>query len=250
MRGALIVLLGICLGGCLGSEPPRPDMPAATSIAGKVTRADGDPPGDAFVYAYRDERNSTRGPADFGIRTESDGSYLLELPPGSYLLIARQGRSSRASGPPRPGESWDLYSGNPVTVDAGETVTADFTLRSTARAPRMKAGSLIEGDTGFTGRLIDADGRPVPGAFALAYGDRDFHRMPEFTSLPANEYGRFTLYVPEAGTFCLAARSRTRGQPRAGEPYGLLNSDRGPCRSVAEGEVLDVGTVTLLPYKR
>ena len=114
----------------------------------------------------------------------------------------------------------------------------------------MREGTLTGGDTGFTGVLVDAGGRPLPGAFVIAYADEDFQRMPEATSPAVGADGRFHLYVERPGQWCLAARLRTRGQPIAGEPYGLLGKGGDGCRTAVSGAVLDVGTIRLTPYRR
>ena len=113
----------------------------------------------------------------------------------------------------------------------------------------MREGTLTSGDTGLTGLLVDAAGQPVPGAFVIAYPDADFQRMPEATSAAVGEDGRFHLYVGRNGQWCLAARTRTRGQPIAGELYGLLGTRESSCRNTVSGQVIDVGMIHLTPYK-
>ena len=75
------------------------------------------------------------------------------------------------------------------------------------------------------------DGKPLAGAFVIAYPDTDFQRMPEATSPAVGDDGRFHLYVERPGQWCLAARTRTRGQPIAGEPYGIAGQSKN--RAVA-----------------
>ena len=114
----------------------------------------------------------------------------------------------------------------------------------------MREGTLTGGDTGVTGRLLDAAGRPVAGAFALGYPDADYRRMPEATSPAVGEDGRFSLFVDRPGQWCLAARTRTRGQPVAGELFGVLGEGAAACRDLKAGELLDIGTICLVPYRR
>lgn len=90
----------------------------------------------------------------------------------------------------------------------------------------------------------------MAGAFVLAYRSADFRRMPDFTSLPAGPEGQFILYVPEPGSYCLAARRQTRGQPSEGEPYGTLGQGDDSCRQVNTGEILEVGRIILRPHRR
>ena len=226
-------------------EKKLPDA-GATGVRGVVLQQDGSVATGAFVYAYRTARHGLRGPADFGVRVERSGEYFLDLVEGEYHLVARLRQSGADAGPPRPGDAWAIHPHNPVMVEEGKTALIDFTLQSGSVPRQVRKGSLTTGDTGFSGQLVDPDGRPFAGAIVLAYRTADFHRMPDLTSTPADEDGRFTLFVPESGSYCLAARTQTRGQPRAGEPYGVLDDN---CRTAVSGELLDVGTIILSPYR-
>jgi len=230
------------------SPPPLPTIPGPTGIAGQVTNKEGSPALGAAVYAYRSSKGGLRGPADFEARVGGEGDYFLDLVEGVYYLAARQRHSGSDSGPPRPGDGWAIFGHNPVTVQPGMTSRADLILRGVTQPMLLKEGSLSSGDSGFTGQIIDVDGHPVVGAIALAYRSPDYHRMPDFTAAPSGEDGRFTLYLPQGGSYCLAARTKTRGQPREGEPYGLLANGAEGCRSIGKGEIHDVGTITLSPY--
>ena len=126
----------------------------------------------------------------------------------------------------------------------------NFVLQGVAQPMLMREGTLTSGDTGFTGQLVDQDSQPLPGAFVIAYPDTDFQRMPEATSPSVGEDGRFHLYVERPGQWCLAARTRTRGQPIAGEPYGTLGEKNSSCRNATSGQVIDVGTIRLTPYRQ
>jgi hypothetical protein len=221
-----------------------------TGITGKVTDHHGVPAAGAYVFAYRSPRGGLRGPADFEAAVDRDGRYLLDLIEGSYHLVARQRPDGGDAGPPRTGDAWALPARNPVTVVAGKLTPVDFTLQTVAQPMLLREGTLTSGDTGFTGTLLDVAGRPVPGSFVLAYPDSDFRRMPEATSPAVGADGRFTLYVERPGRWCLAARTRTRGQPVAGELYGVLGAGAAGCREVAAGELLEIGPLRLAPYRR
>lgn len=217
-------------------------------IAGQVTDGHGGPATGAYVYAYRNPRSNLRGPADFEAQVGRDSSYFLDLVEGDYFLVARMRQSGANAGPPKQGDAWALPARNPVTVKPGEVTTVNFVLQSIAQPMLMREGTLTSGDTGFTGLLIDVDGQPLPGAFVIAYPEAGFQRMPETTSSAVGEGGRFHLYVERTGQWCLAARTRTRGQPIAGEPYGLLGTKESGCRNAVSGQVIDVGTIRLTPY--
>lgn len=249
----LLALLGLC--ACAAAptvpRPQAPEIPAGgTGVSGWVLDSKGYPAPRTFVYAYRSDRGGFRGPADFGVRVEPDGSFFLDLVEGKYFLVARQRSGDGDAGPLRPGDGWAVYPGNPVELQHGQVQVAEFALLGVTQPMLLKQGSLTSGDTGFTGRLVDEKGQPLAGAFVLAYSDRDFHRVPDHTSLAVGGDGVFTLYLPDSGLFCLAARTRTRGQPLEGEPYGLLGQGEEGCRQVQEGRIIDVGSIVLRPFHR
>jgi len=241
------LLLGLI--GCAVASPPVVPIaePGRTGIAGMVTDAAGVPAAGAYVYAYRSARGGLRGPADFEAAVGGDGRYFLDLVEGRYHVIARSRQGGAEIGPPRTGDAWALFAGNPVVVRPGHTSRADFRLQRVTQPMLMREGTLTAGSTGFTGLLVNEGGEPVVGAFVLAYGSADFQRRPDHTSPAVGEDGRFTLYLPQAGRYCLAARLQTRGQPRAGEPYGVLTGD---CPQAREGKLLDVGRIVLRPYRQ
>ena len=220
------------------------------SVSGTVLTPEGSPAVGAYVYAYRSNSKGLRGPADFAASVDVDGYYTLDVIQGEYHLIARQRQSGGGSGPPRTGDAWAVYANNPVMINGPDIGPADFRLQAGTGLHQVRQGSLTSGETGFSGRLNDSEGEPVEGAFVLAYRTADFRQMPDFTSLPAGADGRFVLYVPDSGSYCLAARKQTRGQPREGEPYGTLGQDEESCRQVNSGQILDVGTIILRPHRR
>lgn len=245
----------VLLAGCVAADravdvAAAPIPPVTTGITGKVTDRAGVPARGAFVYAYRSPRGGLRGPADFEAAVAADGRYLLDVVEGSYHLVARQRPDGGDAGPPRPGDAWALPAKNPVVVAAGQTTPVDFVLQTVTQPMLMREGTLTSGDTGFTGVLVDANGRPLAGAFVIAYPDTDFRHIPAATSPAVGDDGRFTLYVERAGQWCLAARIRTRGQPVAGEPYGTLGEGAAACRELRPGQLLEVGPIRLSPYRR
>lgn len=258
MRTALfhsspIALLCFLLVACAQSLPApavKITPPAVQGISGQVLTVNGLPAVGAFVYAYRNLRGNLRGPADFEAQADKEGRYTLDLVEGSYYLVARQRLSGADAGPPKAGDAWALPAKNPISVRPDQLTAADFVLQGVAQPMLMREGTLTSGDTGFTGLLLDPAGQPLPGAFVIAYPDADYQRMPSATSPAVGADGRFHLYLERVGQWCLAARTRTRGQPMAGEPYGLLDTPRKGCLDAVSGQLLDVGSIRLRPYRQ
>ena len=252
LLAALILLLTL---GCTRSIPPEKDAPppgasGRTGIAGEVFDRSGAPAVGAWVYAYRSARSGLRGPADFAAEVAADGRYFLDLVEGTYHLVARwRSGGGEVAGPPRPGDAWAPFRDNPVKVQPGHVSRADFRLVGITQPMVLRQGTLVGGETGFTGRVVNERGHPVPGAVVLAYESADFHRMPDYTSPAADEEGRFTLYLPDPGRYCLTVRARPRGQPRAGEPFARLGSTLESCPVVEAGEIVDLGAIVLKPYR-
>lgn len=246
---SLLALISACSQPSSVASPEGPP-PFAPGIAGQVTDNHGTAATGAYVYAYRNPRSNLRGPADFEAQVDAEGHYFLDLVEGDYYLVARLRESGADAGPPKAGDAWALPEKNPLTVLADAVTTVNFVLQGVAQPMLMREGTLTGGDTGFTGLLVDASGQPLPGAFVIAYPKADLQRMPEATSPAAGDDGRFHLYVERTGQWCLAARTRTRGQPVAGEPYGLLGALEKGCRNAVAGEIIDIGTIRLTPYRQ
>lgn len=245
-----LILTTVLLAGCTLRPPASPpfELPQ-TGVYGQVLPAELAAAG-GWVYAYKNRQGNFRGPAEYAARVERDGHYTLDLLPGSWYLVGRYRPQGGSDGPPRAGDAWAIHPGNPVVVVSGLALRIDFQLSAVSQQMLLRGGSLGSGDTGFRGRLVDVRGAAVAGAFALAYNDLEFQRMPDHTSAAVDETGQFTLYVPQPGRYCLAARQRTRGQPVQGELYGMLGKGAAACRKVASGQIIDVGAIRLAPYLR
>lgn len=245
-----LILFG-ALAACTTVTPPQGNFIAGpTGISGTVVDRHGRPAPGAYVDVYRTARGGLRGPADFEATVDEQGRYFLDLVEGRYYLVARMRQGGGDSGPPRAGDAWAIFPGNPVEVIPQRTAQADFRLHGVTQPLLMKEGSLSGGETALSGQVLDLAGQPVAGAIVLAYRNADFRRMPDFTAPATGEDGRFTLFVPEGGHYCLAVRTRTRGQPIAGELYGLLGEGETGCRTVKSGQTLAVGTITVSPFRK
>jgi hypothetical protein len=252
---SLTLLLSLALVTACAKQPSsvatQTALPELTvGITGQVTDGKARPATGAYVYAYRNLRGNLRGPADFEAQVNEKGLYFLDLVEGDYYLVARMRQSGADAGPPKAGDAWALPSQNPVRVEPDKTTVINFILQGIAQPMLMREGTLTSGETGFSGQLVDSDNKPLPGAFVIAYPDSDFQRMPEATSPAVGDDGQFQLFVKRPGQWCLAARTRTRGQPIAGEPYGKLGKEGSGCRKAVTGQIINVGTIRLTPYRQ
>lgn len=245
--GLLAFALTVLLAACTSTFDTRGIDKSGTGITGIVRDASGQPVAGASVYAYRNARSGLRGPADFAATSDDGGHYLLDLAPGSYHLVARLRSGGSDSGPPRPGDAWALPASNPVVLAENKPQQLDFVLQQ-VNTQRVLARTLTAAPFSIHGRAIDAAGEGLAATMVLAYRHADLHRRPDYASSPATDDGSFTLYLPDAGPWCLVIRQHTRGQLRAGELHTLLGRENGTCRLRATA-AHELGDVLLSPYR-
>lgn len=174
------------------------------SLQGVIVDVDGQAVGGAEVYAY-DSPNVKR-PADFvSNRTAVDGSYRLQLPAGSYWLVAIYRHQGGRFGPLAID---DRHSGEPVAVDliSGRQLNIDFTvadLREAASQHHKKSADLVM----VEGMIVDPAGRPLSLAYVMADRRPEIGGVPHYISTWTDSTGRYTLYLP-AGRFYFGAATR------------------------------------------
>lgn len=132
--------------------------------------------------------------------TGLDGTYTLELEPGSYYLTARD-----FEGAPEPGRHFCYYSGSPVRVAAGGRTNVGFNLIRVPDEdpPAASSRSGIQGE-------ITYRGEPLERVYLYVYKDAaNGFKGPGYTILPV-EKGTFRLRLPP-GEYYLLARKRAKG---------------------------------------
>ncbi len=197
--GSLLVPLIVsaalaCCGVFLAAGSPASNE---TRLSGKVTDAKGNPVEGAMVFAYR-SRDVRRSAEFISAPTGRDGSYRLTVTPGTYWLMARLKRTE-GFGPLTAG---DRHSGDAVEVDiaAGADGGADFVvldLKDAMQVRRKEREAAIR----LSGRIIDQQGGPVPGAYAIAGSTPAVGRIPEFLSASTDAEGRYVLYLPRGRSY-------------------------------------------------
>ncbi|PLX98859.1 MAG: hypothetical protein C0624_14160 [Desulfuromonas sp.] len=227
------------------------DTPGTTAIAGNVHLAETtEPLTDAYVNVYPDTISNLLGPSQYiSLPTAADGSYSIELPPGTYYVVARKRVSGDPTGPLSPGDFYSEHQRVVANVVPDRTVLVDLEVVA-MQAPMFFKKMVIEKETatGFRGHLVDANGQPIMGGFAMAYSDPDMKRLPDFASTLSDREGSFTLYLPAGGTYYLAARVHAWDMPRPGEPYGIYGGDTPTAMEIATGSFREKIEIVMTPF--
>ncbi|PLX79488.1 MAG: hypothetical protein C0614_07895 [Desulfuromonas sp.] len=264
----LIILIGLTLGACQmaakGSaqeasailEEPLvvsnyQDGAGTTGIRGKVTlKTTGEPLSGCYVNIYPDTISNLLGPSQFiSLPTDDQGVYSLELPSGIYYVVARKRISGDATGPLAPGDFYSEHQRIVTRIEPGKIALVDLAVVP-MKAPMFFKSRVVdrETSTGIRGVLVDSGGQPVMGGFAMAYSDPELKRLPDFASTLSDEQGEFTIYLPQGGTFYLAARIHAWDMPSPGEPYGKYGGATAQSVTVPTGQFVQGLTITMTPF--
>lgn len=203
------------------------DGQGKTGIRGRVVMKEtGSPLPGSYVNVYPDTFSNLLGPSQFlSTPTDEQGFYQLEIPPGVYYVVARKRLSGQPTGPLAPGDYYSEHQRLVTRVENGKLVEIDLPVVA-MKAPMFFKRMVDEkSETGIQGVLVDQAGQPVMGGFAMAYTDKEMKRLPDYASTLSDEKGRFTIYLPEGGSFYLSARINAWDMPTPGEPYGKYGGD-------------------------
>jgi hypothetical protein len=157
------------------------------------------------VLAFRDFGEGLGSvPAARSRPTRADGTYDLELPPGSYFLVAAGMEGDSLAGI-REGDLFCYYGGNPVRVDPGRATNVGFNLVRVGSDPAPEPGF------GVSGIVLDEDGRPLAGGAVYFYGSPadGFKGVPGFFARVGDD-GTFRARLRK-GTFFAIVRKRETG---------------------------------------
>jgi hypothetical protein len=173
---------------------------AASGVKGRVAWRGELVPG-VKVRAYRSIADIPKGQeVAASAPAAQDGTYTLELPPGSYYLTARD-----FDGPPEPGRHFCYYSGGPVRVAEGSFTNVGFNL---IRIPR-EAPPVAGAASGIQGEITFQDA-PLERAYLYVYKEPgEGFKGPGYLIQPV-EKGKFRLRLPP-GEYWLLARKRAKG---------------------------------------
>jgi hypothetical protein len=235
----LLILPLLLLCGCQQDEP-KADSAAMVTINGKVMV----PLEGANLYIYQ-KGMDLYGPAlTVSKPTAADGSFELNLPPGDYIAVARKRQNGEAAGPVLAGDNKSEFINLTLT---GKQL--DLTVAAPVKIgdDRRLSEAIPEGTTGLSGQIVNADGDPVEGARIHVYDHVQMSERPKYVSEKTGPDGRYLIYLPEGGTYYLAARDKFGGPPQIGDLYGRY--DQGTIEPSAvvilEGEILKQVDITV-----
>ncbi len=223
-----------------------------TGITGQVLlQESATPVAGAYVNLYPDAFSNLLGPSQFiSSPTDSQGNYTIEgVPPGDYFVVARKRMSGQPTGPISPGDYYSHHRRIRASVVEGRLAVADLPVVP-MKAPMFFKKSMTEQrtDTGIRGVLVDEDGKPVAGSYAIAYVNEEIQRVPDYASTLTDEQGNFTLYLPGGGTYFLAGRVHAWDMPRPGEPYGIFGGEEPAPLHIEQGSFVENVRIVMQPF--
>jgi hypothetical protein len=235
-----------------------PASPAATfpyddeytaAVEGRVT-FEGKPLAGAYVYLYLDVADDLKGQGyRLSLPTGPDGSFAFDaLPESRYYLVARRRADGGRVGPVLAGDYLGIYSGNPLSAQAGKTIRVQL---ATVRKVKESAGSetfVRKAGMAVQGTVTDRDGRPVAGVHVFAYTDRVIgHQRPAALSTPTGVDGAFNLYLKEPGIYYLGARQLYGDSPAPGELFGMYEATADHGLEIAAGQKVEGVKIVIEP---
>ncbi len=176
--------------------------------------------------------------------TDREGTFVLELPDGDYVVVARKRAGGEESGPVVAGDNRSEFM--QVTVKGG---VVDMQISAPVKIGNQRnfTGDIDASKTGLAGQVLDSDGQPVLAARVHVYDHVQMSERPKFVSEKTGPDGRYLIYLPAGGTYYLAARDKFGGPPKLGDLYGRY--DKGTIEPsavvVKEGQLLKQVDITV-----
>jgi len=216
MKRFIVLLVLVTLLAACQDQPAAPEAAASGGqgvVSGKVVV----PLEDAYVYIYQ-KGMDLYGPAFAVSRaTGPNGRFELPLPDGEYILVVRKRAAGDSAGPVVAGDYKSTFI--PVSVAGGRLeMTVEAPMKIGDERQVAKEGSITR--TGLTGFITDIDGKPVEGARVHVYDHVQMSERPKFVSEKTGADGAYIVYLPEGGTYYIAARDKFGGPPKIGDLYG------------------------------
>ncbi len=206
---------------------------------------------DGYVNIYPDAVTNLLGPSKFmSIPTDAEGNFQMEVPPGVYYVVARKRLSGQPTGPLSPGDYYSEHQRLVTRVEPGKIVVVKLPV-AVMKAPMFFNSRQTDQQTttGIKGVLVNQEGQPVRGGFAMAYLNQEMKRLPDFISTLSDEQGQFTLYLPEGGTYYLGARIQAWDMPTHGEPYGVYGGETAEAVQVVDNRFVEEVRIQMTPFQ-
>jgi len=205
-------------------------------VSGQVT-LDGTPVEGAVIFAYTDLGSQLKGMGYLmSAPTDADGRFNLQLEDGTYYLLARKRQGRSGMGPLRAGDLVGYAPDNPLKVRSGQAPPLTIPLLQVPEKVDRMQDSLF-GSTRISGRIVDANGKPIAGVRAVIYDRPQMLDRPLYVSQPTGSDGRYVISLPQGGVYFLAARNTLGGAPAPGDLYGTYNRDPEHKLQVESGSV-------------
>lgn len=170
--------------------------------------------------------------------TATDGTYQLDLPPGRYVMTARNFTET-----PQPGRYYCYYSGSPIQVVEGRRTHVGFNLIKIPETVDTQAAKR----SGLQGKISFQD-EPLEKSYLYVYKDaaKGF-KGPAYFIQPVAD-GNFRLRLPPGEYFLLARKRAKGGQYGPIEIGDYFNYYYGNPVRIESGETryIDLETVSRL----
>jgi hypothetical protein len=205
------VLLFLLLLPAVGLYPVAASSGENATLTGLIRDVGGKPVEGAEVFIYSSAE--VRRTADFiSSPSDTEGRYTISLPAGTYWCVARWRKGGSRFGPLMPG---DKHSGDPLEIDVTRSASrADFTVADLKEAAGLIKKKTREDYVKITGRILDRDGKPAQGVYAIASTTGSISEIPDYLSPWTDEAGTYALYLPR-GKYYLGFSDRFPPDSRA-----------------------------------
>lgn len=228
--GTIFLALLLCAVAGTGSA----DQNKPGTISGRVLLKDGSPMANAQIFVF-DE--SSGAPPSFDrywrvpdevVQADREGRFRVVLADGRYYLGAIRRLSGEEIGPLRDGDLFLPFyeNGKPVSYTVANGVAielGDIAGAQTFSKTILKTGA---GITAISGRVTDADGKPVANAMVFAFTSAAMMGRPLFISEKTGKDGSYILRVHQGGSYYLKIRnSYGGGSMRTGEIMGSYGQE-------------------------
>jgi hypothetical protein len=203
-RTSYLVLLFLLLLPAVSLNSADVSAGENATLTGRIRNVDGKPVEGAEVFIYSSAQ--VRRTADFiSSPSDTEGRYTIFLPAGTYWCVARWRKGGARFGPLMPG---DKHSGEPMEIEVSRGASpADFTVADLKEAAALIKKKTREDYLKIRGRILDRDGKPAQGAYAIASTTRSVSEIPDYLSPWTDETGSYTLYLPR-GKYYFGASAR------------------------------------------